>query len=152
MNNFLIKHKIQSKYSLNVSSTYVGMRYWYPFTEEALEQIQEDMVEALVIVTLYPQFSIRSCWILNCVRNRALSIMRDWLDVKKCFIRMKNKRSEFEEWAKEGECTNNPDFMMDSSHALILLLWKIMTSCPSITSQDLCKELASSNLLLGRNG
>jgi len=53
----LIKQKIQSKYSLNVS-TYVGMRYWYPFTEEALEQIQEDLVEALVIVPLYPQFSI----------------------------------------------------------------------------------------------
>jgi len=34
------------------------MRYWYPFTEEALEQIQKDGVNALVIVPLYPQFSI----------------------------------------------------------------------------------------------
>lgn len=34
------------------------MRYWYPFTEEALEQIEKDKINALVIVPLYPQFSI----------------------------------------------------------------------------------------------
>lgn len=37
---------------------YIGMRYWNPFTEEALDQIQRDKIEALVIVPLYPQFSI----------------------------------------------------------------------------------------------
>ena len=52
-----IQQKILDKYSLDVS-TYVGMRYWYPFTEEALEEIQKDGIEALVIVPLYPQFSI----------------------------------------------------------------------------------------------
>ena len=34
------------------------MRYWYPFTEEALEEIRNDGINALVIVPLYPQFSI----------------------------------------------------------------------------------------------
>jgi ferrochelatase len=34
------------------------MRYWHPYTEEALEQIRKDGVEALVILPLYPQFSI----------------------------------------------------------------------------------------------
>ena len=34
------------------------MRYWKPFTEEALEQIRDDGIEALVILPLYPQFSI----------------------------------------------------------------------------------------------
>ena len=34
------------------------MRYWYPFTEQALEEIKRDKVEALVILPLYPQFSI----------------------------------------------------------------------------------------------
>ena len=34
------------------------MRYWYPFTEEALQEIQNDGINALVIVPLYPQFSI----------------------------------------------------------------------------------------------
>jgi ferrochelatase len=38
--------------------TYIGMRYWHPFTEEALEQIQADGVSKLVILPLYPQFSV----------------------------------------------------------------------------------------------
>lgn len=37
---------------------YVGMRYWYPFTEEAIARIKRDGVDKLVILPLYPQFSI----------------------------------------------------------------------------------------------
>jgi ferrochelatase len=37
---------------------YVGMRYWYPFTEEAIARIKRDGIEQLVILPLYPQFSI----------------------------------------------------------------------------------------------
>ncbi|QMS91434.1 ferrochelatase [Nostoc edaphicum CCNP1411] len=37
---------------------YVGMRYWHPYTEEAIAQISQDSVEHLVILPLYPQFSI----------------------------------------------------------------------------------------------
>ncbi|MBD2178008.1 ferrochelatase [Pseudanabaena sp. FACHB-1998] len=37
---------------------YVGMRYWHPFTEEAIAQIKQDKIEELVILPLYPQFSI----------------------------------------------------------------------------------------------
>ena len=40
------------------ASIYVGMRYWHPFTEEALAQIKRDKIEQLVILPLYPQFSI----------------------------------------------------------------------------------------------
>jgi protoporphyrin/coproporphyrin ferrochelatase len=39
-------------------AVYVGMRYWHPFTEEAIAQIKRDQVEKLVILPLYPQFSI----------------------------------------------------------------------------------------------
>ncbi|XP_021736036.1 ferrochelatase-1, chloroplastic-like isoform X2 [Chenopodium quinoa] len=39
-------------------SVYVGMRYWYPFTEEAVQQIKRDKVTRLVVLPLYPQFSI----------------------------------------------------------------------------------------------
>jgi len=53
----LVQQTIQHKYNLDVN-TYVGMRYWYPFTEQALEDIQNDGINALVIVPLYPQFSI----------------------------------------------------------------------------------------------
>jgi len=37
---------------------YVAMRYWYPFTEQALDEVRRDGITALVIVPLYPQFSI----------------------------------------------------------------------------------------------
>ncbi|MCT7983859.1 ferrochelatase [Laspinema sp. A4] len=37
---------------------YIGMRYWHPFTEEAITRIKRDGVEQLVILPLYPQFSI----------------------------------------------------------------------------------------------
>ncbi|MCT7956683.1 ferrochelatase [Laspinema palackyanum] len=37
---------------------YIGMRYWHPFTEEAIARIKRDGVEQLVILPLYPQFSI----------------------------------------------------------------------------------------------
>ena len=37
---------------------YIGMRYWYPFTEEAIAKIKEDKIEKVVVLPLYPQFSI----------------------------------------------------------------------------------------------
>ncbi len=37
---------------------YIGMRYWHPFTEEAIAKIKQDGIEELVILPLYPQFSI----------------------------------------------------------------------------------------------
>ncbi|MGB3511365.1 MAG: ferrochelatase [Microcoleaceae cyanobacterium] len=41
-----------------VAQPYVGMRYWHPFTEEALTRIKRDQIEKLVILPLYPQYSI----------------------------------------------------------------------------------------------
>jgi protoporphyrin/coproporphyrin ferrochelatase len=40
------------------AKVYIGMRYWHPFTEDAIAQIQRDGIEQLVILPLYPQFSI----------------------------------------------------------------------------------------------
>ncbi|CAK9314652.1 unnamed protein product [Citrullus colocynthis] len=40
------------------AEVYVGMRYWHPFTEEAIEQIKKDRISKLVVLPLYPQFSI----------------------------------------------------------------------------------------------
>ncbi|MBF2057815.1 MAG: ferrochelatase [Cyanobacterium sp. T60_A2020_053] len=37
---------------------YVGMRYWHPFTEEAMAQIKADNIQKLVVLPLYPHFSI----------------------------------------------------------------------------------------------
>src|SRR5215471_1564927 len=40
------------------ASVYVGMRYWKPFTEDALDQIRRDRITHLIALPLYPQFSI----------------------------------------------------------------------------------------------
>ena len=36
----------------------VAMRYWNPFTEEAIERIKRDRITDLVVLPLYPQFSV----------------------------------------------------------------------------------------------
>jgi ferrochelatase len=48
----------QLQYKGQNASVYVGMRYWHPFTEEAIARIKRDGIEHLVILPLYPQFSI----------------------------------------------------------------------------------------------
>ena len=53
----LLKKSLEDRYGLPVN-TYIGMRYWKPFTEQALDAICRDKVTALVILPLYPQFSI----------------------------------------------------------------------------------------------
>lgn len=40
------------------TQVYIGMRYWHPFTEEAIAKMKRDQVEKVVILPLYPQFSI----------------------------------------------------------------------------------------------
>jgi ferrochelatase len=42
------------------AQAYVAMRYWKPFTEEALEQIMRDGISHLIVLPLYPQFSVSS--------------------------------------------------------------------------------------------
>ena len=53
----LLSKSFSEKYDMPIK-TYVGMRYWKPYTEEALEAIRRDKIKALVILPLYPQFSI----------------------------------------------------------------------------------------------
>lgn len=36
---------------------YVAMRYWKPFTEDAITQLEKDGIEKVVLLPLYPQFS-----------------------------------------------------------------------------------------------
>eukprot|EP00890_Picochlorum_soloecismus_P002560 jgi/Picsp_1/3304/NSC_06143-R1_ferrochelatase ii len=40
------------------AKSYVAMRYWKPFTEEAIEKMKEDGIMNLVVLPLYPQFSV----------------------------------------------------------------------------------------------
>ncbi|MEB3300736.1 MAG: ferrochelatase [Cyanobacteriota bacterium] len=40
------------------ATTYVAMRYWHPFTESAVADIKADAIDEVVVLPLYPQFSI----------------------------------------------------------------------------------------------
>src|SRR5438309_3834320 len=40
------------------AQAYVGMRYWQPLLEDALDAIRRDEITHLVVLPLYPQFSI----------------------------------------------------------------------------------------------
>jgi ferrochelatase len=40
------------------ATSYVAMRYWHPFTESAVADIKADGIEEVVVLPLYPQFSI----------------------------------------------------------------------------------------------
>lgn len=40
------------------AQAYVGMRYWQPFLEDAIEAIRRDKIDHLIVLPLYPQFSI----------------------------------------------------------------------------------------------
>jgi ferrochelatase len=72
------------------SSVYVGMRYWPPLIEDALDQIRRDCIEHLIVLPLYPQYSIsttgsslnRMNEIINSDGQVALrtSIIRSWHD------------------------------------------------------------------------
>ncbi len=53
---------------------YVGMRYWNPFTEEAIEQIRRDRVNRLIVLPLYPQFSLSTT---GSSLNRMKSILEE---------------------------------------------------------------------------
>ncbi|MEB3352344.1 MAG: ferrochelatase, partial [Cyanobacteriota bacterium] len=40
------------------ATTYVAMRYWHPFTESAVADIKAEGIDEVVVLPLYPQFSI----------------------------------------------------------------------------------------------
>lgn len=43
------------------AEVYVAMRYWHPYTEEALQHVVRDGISNLVILPLYPQVCVCMC-------------------------------------------------------------------------------------------
>lgn len=39
------------------SRVYIAMRYWKPFTEDVIQQVEKDEINEIVLLPLYPQFS-----------------------------------------------------------------------------------------------
>ena len=52
--------ELQSKLRENGlnATTYIAMRYWHPFTESAIADMKADGVDQIVVLPLYPHFSI----------------------------------------------------------------------------------------------
>jgi Ferrochelatase len=53
----LIQLSLRKK-GLKDAKCYFAMRYWNPYTEEVLEQMHNDGINSMVILPLYPQYSI----------------------------------------------------------------------------------------------
>ncbi|XP_075522457.1 ferrochelatase-1, chloroplastic [Primulina tabacum] len=71
------------------ANVYVAMRYWHPFTEDAVHQIKKDRITRLVVLPLYPQYSISTTGssirvLQNMFRNDAdlsnlpVAIIKSW--------------------------------------------------------------------------
>jgi ferrochelatase len=50
-----LEKELNSKINCKV---YIAMRYWKPFTEEVIEQIKKDNIDEVILLPLYPQFSV----------------------------------------------------------------------------------------------
>jgi len=55
-----LERKLNEQYAAQTGvnfKTYMAMRYWEPFSEEAAAQMEEDGVDEVVLLPLYPQYS-----------------------------------------------------------------------------------------------
>jgi ferrochelatase len=50
----LLEEKLNKKFPARV---FVAMRYWHPFTSEALDEIEREGIKKVILLPLYPQYS-----------------------------------------------------------------------------------------------
>ena len=73
------------------ATSYVAMRYWHPFTESAVADIKADGIDQVVVLPLYPHFSIitsgssfrelqRLRQADTCFRDLPIRCIRSWYD------------------------------------------------------------------------
>jgi protoporphyrin/coproporphyrin ferrochelatase len=99
---------------------YFAMRYWNPYTEEVLDQMQKDEINTMVVVPLYPQYSISTS-------GSSLKLLEDIF------------YNQPEKWGpdKVRLCTNRENF--------VKLLKKIIRRLSS--SAIFCKIISIMNLI-----
>lgn len=59
---------------------YIAMRYWHPFTEEVIVQIEKDNIEKIILLPLYPQYS----------KSTTASSVNEWKRISQDHPRMRN--------------------------------------------------------------
>jgi ferrochelatase len=55
-----LEHLLNEQYAESTGAsfhTYIAMRYWHPFSEEAAAQMEEDGIDKVVLLPLYPHYS-----------------------------------------------------------------------------------------------
>ena len=65
------------------AAVYVGMRYWKPFTEDAVAALRADGVTDLIVLPLYPQFSISTS-------GSSLRLLEDMMDADPGFASLRH--------------------------------------------------------------
>lgn len=63
----------------NNIKVYIAMRYWHPYTEEALDAMEADGITQVVVLPLYPQFSLASTGSSLNALNRSLALRQSSL-------------------------------------------------------------------------
>lgn len=63
----LLEEQLRITHGLD-ASVYVAMRYWRPFTQDALDAIERDGIKQVILLPLYPQYSMAT----------TLSSMKEW--------------------------------------------------------------------------
>ncbi|MEP7038308.1 MAG: ferrochelatase, partial [Acidobacteriota bacterium] len=51
----LLEERLNEKFPAKV---YAAMRYWHPFTEETLDELEKEGIEKVILLPLYPQYSM----------------------------------------------------------------------------------------------
>ncbi len=99
---------------------YIGMRYWHPFTKTTVDQIREDNVDRLIVLTLYPHYS-------KATTGSSVSDLKKYLQDTECDIDYINEWYDFppyidalaERMAKGISEYNGEDFhLLFSAHSL----------------------------------
>lgn len=75
---------------------YIAMRYWKPFTEDVFEQIKKDGIDEVILLPLYPQFSVSTTG----------SSVNEWSKVKRKYPEFKDLKVELIE-----TYYTNPDYI-----------------------------------------
>ncbi|RPI15206.1 MAG: ferrochelatase [Ignavibacteriae bacterium] len=73
----VLDEKIESK-------VYIAMRYWKPFTEDVIHQIIKDKIDEVILLPLYPQFSVSTTG----------SSVNEWTKVKSKYKELKDLKVE----------------------------------------------------------
>ena len=113
---------------------YVAMRYWNPYTEEAIEAIKKDKITDLVVLPLYPQFSVSTSGSSLRLLEKIFKEDKDLKDLRHTVIPSWYQRRGYvnamadliqkeiegnEDWAKQSkQLTNKDAHLFFSAHGV----------------------------------